>query len=76
VQAQRGDEQDQEGGGIPRGCPALSLWQRLVDRPDRPERLLGRFELDAKRDVPVARLSGGEKRRLDLALAVWGRRSW
>ena len=50
----------------------LALWQRLVDRPDRPERLLDRFELSARRDVAVRLLSGGEKRRLDLALAVWG----
>jgi len=50
----------------------LALWQRLVDRPDRPQRLLERFELVERRDVPVGKLSGGEKRRLDLALAVWG----
>jgi ABC-2 type transport system ATP-binding protein len=50
----------------------LALWQRLVDRPDRPERLLDRFELRGRRDVHVGKLSGGEKRRLDLALAVWG----
>jgi ABC-2 type transport system ATP-binding protein len=50
----------------------LALWQQLVDRPDRPQRLLERFELVARRDVPVGKLSGGEKRRLDLALAVWG----
>ncbi|MGH3587907.1 MAG: ABC transporter ATP-binding protein, partial [Pseudonocardia sp.] len=50
----------------------LALWQRLVERPDRPQRLLDRFELEARRDVQVGKLSGGEKRRLDLALAVWG----
>lgn len=50
----------------------LALWQQLVERPDRPERLLARFELCGRRDVPVGKLSGGEKRRLDLALAVWG----
>lgn len=50
----------------------LALWQQLVERPDRPERLLERFELGERRQVPVGRLSGGEKRRLDLALAVWG----
>jgi ABC-2 type transport system ATP-binding protein len=50
----------------------LALWHRLVDRPDRPGRLLERFELEARRDVPVEKLSGGEQRRLDLALAVWG----
>jgi ABC-2 type transport system ATP-binding protein len=50
----------------------LHLWGRLVDRKDRPERLLDRFELGGRRDVRVGKLSGGEKRRLDLALAVWG----
>ena len=50
----------------------LALWQRLVDRPDRPGRLLERFELEGRRDVPVGKLSGGERRQLDLALAVWG----
>jgi ABC-2 type transport system ATP-binding protein len=50
----------------------LALWQRLVERPDRPQRLLDRFELGGRRDVPVGKLSGGEKRQLDLALAVWG----
>ncbi|MHA6623919.1 ABC transporter ATP-binding protein [Pseudonocardia sichuanensis] len=50
----------------------LELWQRLVDRPDRPQRLMDRFELGERRAMPVGRLSGGEKRRLDLALAVWG----
>src|SRR5690606_39212962 len=50
----------------------LALWQQLVERPDRPERLLARFELCGRRDVPVGKLSGGEERRLDLALAVWG----
>ena len=50
----------------------MQLWQRLVARPDRPERLLDRFELSPKRDVAVGKLSGGEQRRLDLALAMWG----
>ncbi|MDN5858986.1 MAG: ABC transporter ATP-binding protein, partial [Pseudonocardia sp.] len=50
----------------------MRLWQQLVSRPDRPERLLDRFELRGRRDVPVGKLSGGEQRRLDLALALWG----
>jgi ABC-2 type transport system ATP-binding protein len=64
----------QEGGFVEELTvhETLQLWQRLVDRPDRPERLLDRFELRGRRDVPVGKLSGGEKRRLDLALAVWG----
>ncbi|QJY45941.1 ABC transporter ATP-binding protein [Pseudonocardia broussonetiae] len=64
----------QEGGFVDEltVLETLRLWQRLVERPDRPERLLERFELTARRDVGVNKLSGGEKRRLDLAMAVWG----
>ena len=64
----------QEGGFVDELTvgETLRLWQRMVDRADRPERLLERFELGARRDVAVSKLSGGEKRRLDLAMAVWG----
>ncbi|MHA6785849.1 ABC transporter ATP-binding protein [Pseudonocardia saturnea] len=64
----------QEGGFVDEltVVETLQLWQRLVERPDRPERLLERFELTGRRDVAVSKLSGGEKRRLDLAMAVWG----
>ena len=64
----------QEGGFVDdlTVLETLQLWQRVVDRADRPERLLERFELDGRRDVAVGKLSGGEKRRLDLAMAVWG----
>ncbi|GAA1251098.1 ABC transporter ATP-binding protein [Pseudonocardia aurantiaca] len=64
----------QEGGFVEDLTVAetLVLWQRLADRPDRPGRLLERFDLLERRDVPVGKLSGGEKRRLDLAMAVWG----
>src|SRR3954453_2652174 len=64
----------QEGGFVDdlTVLETLQLWQRVVDRPDHPQRLLARSELTGRRDVAVAKLSGGEKRRLDLALAVWG----
>ncbi len=64
----------QEGGFVDEltVVETLQLWQRLVERPDHPERLLERFELTGRRDVAVSKLSGGEKRRLDLAMAVWG----
>jgi ABC-2 type transport system ATP-binding protein len=64
----------QEGGFVDEltVLETLQLWQRVVDRPDRPERLLERFELVDRRGVAVGKLSGGEKRRLDLAMAVWG----
>ena len=64
----------QEGGFVEELTVAetLRLWQRLSDRTDRPERLLDRFELTHRGDVAVGKLSGGEKRKLDLAMAVWG----
>lgn len=64
----------QEGGFVEEltVLETLQLWQKLVGRPDRPERLLERFELNDRRTVAVSKLSGGEKRRLDLAMAVWG----
>lgn len=51
----------------------LSLWQHLSGRPDSPAALLDRLVLSHRADVAVERLSGGERRRLDVALAVWGR---
>lgn len=71
---QRMGVQLQEGGFVDELTvhETLGLWQRLVDRPDRPDRLLERFELTHKRAAAVGKLSGGEKRRLDLAMAVWG----
>jgi ABC-2 type transport system ATP-binding protein len=64
----------QEGGFVDELTvqESLQLWQRMVDRADTPQRLLERFELTGRRDTPVGKLSGGEKRRLDLARAVWG----
>jgi ABC-2 type transport system ATP-binding protein len=64
----------QEGGFVEEltVLETLNLWQQLSDRTDRPERLLERFELTGRRDVAVGKLSGGEKRKLDLAMAVWG----
>jgi ABC-2 type transport system ATP-binding protein len=64
----------QEGGfvGELTTLETLRLWRQLVSRPDDPQRLLDRFELRGRSDVAVGKLSGGEKRRLDLALAVWG----
>jgi ABC-2 type transport system ATP-binding protein len=51
----------------------LLLWQHLCSRPDSPAELLDRLALAHRADVAVDRLSGGERRRLDVALAVWGR---
>jgi len=51
----------------------LALWRHLCSRPDSPAALLDRLALAHRADVAVERLSGGERRRLDVALAVWGR---
>ena len=50
----------------------VSLWQRLSSRTDSPAGLMDRLALAHRADVAVDRLSGGERRRLDVALAVWG----
>jgi ABC-2 type transport system ATP-binding protein len=50
----------------------LALIGGLTGREDRPERVLDLVGLSAKADTRVAALSGGEKRRLDFATAVYG----
>ncbi|WP_406300685.1 ABC transporter ATP-binding protein (plasmid) [Embleya sp. NBC_00888] len=51
----------------------LRLWARVARRADDDDTLIERLDLTRRRDVRVGRLSGGEKRRLDLAMAVYGR---
>lgn len=51
----------------------LKLWGSLTTRSDDVEELLDRIELVHRRDTRVEQLSGGEKRRLDFALAIYGR---
>ena len=51
----------------------LSLWQRLSSRSDSPAEVMDRLALAHRADVAAERLSGGERRRLDVALAIWGR---
>src|SRR3954452_2517461 len=50
----------------------LEMYARYYPRPLKPEDVIELVELDAKRDERVARLSGGQRRRLDLALALIG----
>ena len=50
----------------------LALWQGLSLREDRPDRVLELVGLSHRRRVPVSVLSGGERRRLDFAMALWG----
>lgn len=50
----------------------LDLWRSLSLRPDTSERVLKLVGLTDHRRTPVADLSGGERRRLDFAMAIWG----
>ncbi|MEO6626979.1 MAG: ABC transporter ATP-binding protein [Aquihabitans sp.] len=50
----------------------LELWSRIAGRLDNAETLLDRLDLARRRNVRVAQLSGGERRRLDLAMALYG----
>jgi ABC-2 type transport system ATP-binding protein len=51
----------------------LHLWSGLTSRQDSPRDLMSTVDLIDRADVPVEKLSGGERRRLDFALAIWGR---
>jgi len=65
----------QEGGLYPSMGPreALHLFAAYYDDPADPEELLDRLGLRAVARTPWRRLSGGEKQRLSLALALVGR---
>jgi ABC-2 type transport system ATP-binding protein len=51
----------------------VRLIGRLSGREDSVERILGLVDLPHKAETRVSQLSGGEKRRLDFATAVYGR---
>ena len=51
----------------------VRMWAGIVSRPRPVDEVLERVHLDHRTGTPVRSLSGGEKRRLDLALAVLGR---
>ena len=51
---------------------SLRLAGSLSGREDTDDRVLGLVDLTQKRDTRVGQLSGGEKRRLDFGMAVWG----
>ncbi|PZG23475.1 multidrug ABC transporter ATP-binding protein [Nonomuraea aridisoli] len=51
----------------------VSAWRRWTPRAQGTAEVLERVGLLGRREVRVSQLSGGEKRRLDLALAVLGR---
>ncbi len=52
---------------------ALRLFASFYDEHEDVEALIERFDLDRVRKTNYRRLSGGEKRRLSLALAIIGR---
>lgn len=51
---------------------SVQLIGSLTKRDDRVERVLDVVDLTRKASTLVSQLSGGEKRRLDFATAVWG----
>ena len=65
----------QEGGIDPRTTPreALHLYGRLFRDPEDPDALLESVDLGRAASTRYRRLSGGEKQRLGLALALIGR---
>jgi ABC-2 type transport system ATP-binding protein len=65
----------QDGGIDPRTTPreALRLYARFFVDPEDPERLLEAVDLGPAATTRYRRLSGGEKQRLGLALALLGR---
>ena len=52
---------------------SVGLIGRLTGRSDAVDRVLGLIDLTRKAKTRVSQLSGGEKRRLDFATAVYGR---
>jgi ABC-2 type transport system ATP-binding protein len=65
----------QEGGVDPRTTPreAVHLYARFFHDPEDPDRLLELVDLGRAATTRYRRLSGGEKQRLGLALALIGR---
>jgi ABC-2 type transport system ATP-binding protein len=51
----------------------VGLWANISGRTDDPAAVLARLDLTHRAGVAVEQLSGGERRRLDVALAIWGR---
>ncbi|MFT3862332.1 ABC transporter ATP-binding protein [Micropruina sp.] len=65
-----------QSSGFPPGLTVgemARLWHGTLSRPASPDAALAAVGLEARADVETAKLSGGERRRLDIALAVMGR---
>ena len=50
----------------------VRLWSELSSRVDDVDSIIERVGLSHKRTTRVQSLSGGERRRLDLAVTIWG----
>ncbi|MCQ9677544.1 ABC transporter ATP-binding protein [Corynebacterium sp. BF-R-2] len=64
-----------QSGGLPQALTVqetLTMWAGTCSAPAPSNAVLGDVHLDHRRDVTVGALSGGEKRRLDLACALVG----
>ncbi|MCC2275163.1 ABC transporter ATP-binding protein [Streptomyces sp. ET3-23] len=65
-----------QDGGFPAELTAaetVTMWAGCTSGARPVDEALGLVRLDGRRDVRVKQLSGGERRRLDLALALLGR---
>jgi ABC-2 type transport system ATP-binding protein len=56
-----------------RAGEAVRLFASFYDRAEDPGAIMSRLQIDRVARTPYRRLSGGEKRRLSLALAIVGR---
>ncbi|WP_026424934.1 ABC transporter ATP-binding protein [Actinokineospora inagensis] len=65
--------QDNDSGGELTVRETVELWRSLTSRESTVDEALATAGLAHKADVRVAKLSGGERRRLDLAVATLGR---
>lgn len=64
-----------QSGGLPQALTVqetLTMWAGTCSAPAQSHAVLADVHLDHRRDVTVGALSGGEKRRLDLACALVG----
>ena len=64
-----------QSSGFPPGLTVremATLWQGTLSRPRPVDETIEAVDLAARADVETAKLSGGERRRLDIALAIMG----
>ncbi len=50
----------------------VRMWAKLTSRPSDPDASIAAVDLEHRRGTRVSQLSGGERRRLDLATAILG----